>query len=144
MQLIETIWEFIQHNGLLTVISAITLIQVSPLKIDPWSKLGKWIRGIIYGDVERKLDSIKGMVTKVENRMDEEKATQARNHILRFADELYEGRHHSQEYFLQLIDEIKIYEEYCKEHPDFPNGRTLQACAKIRETFDDLWKEHKF
>jgi hypothetical protein len=140
----ETIYTFISNHLELTLIGAVTLIQVAPIKIDPWLKVAGWIRSAIFGDIEKKIDKLSSKVDAVEKIMDAEKAGQARNHILRFADELYDGKHHSQEYFLQILDDIKTYESYCSSHPEFPNGRTVDACEKIRTTYDSLWKHHKF
>ena len=140
----EAIWRFLADNPGLTIVGAVTLIQIAPIKIDPWSAVLRWIRKAIIGDIDTKLDSIARKVDGLEEQAKEDKALQARTHILRFADELYDGRHHSQEYFLQMLDDIKMYEDYCKDHADFRNGRTVQGCELIRTTFSRLWNEHSF
>ena len=65
----------------------------------------------------------------------EHKATLARTHILRFADELRNGTKHSDEYFRQQILDIDTYNNYCDTHPDFANGLTRMASEYIREEY---------
>ena len=70
-------------------------------------------------------------------------AVLARTHILRFNDELYNNVHHTSEYFDQTLDDIKTYEQFCKDNPKFANGRTEQAAQFIRDEYDRLYKERK-
>ena len=147
----EMLWHFLLNNFEVVIIGAFTLIQISPIKVNPWGAIVRWLKQEMIGDVSKKVDAISEKVDAtskkvdaLEDRMEEDKASQARNHILRFADELYDGKHHSQEYFLQMLDDVKTYESYCETHPKFPNGRTVNACEKIRSTYDSLWQNHKF
>ena len=139
----ETLLRFITSHPEITVVGAVTLIQIAPIKINPWSALARAIRKMIIGDIETKLDEIASKVDRLESNVEEDKAVRARMNILRFADELYSGQHHTQELFLQILDTIKVYDEYCKNHPKFPNGRTEQGCKLIQDTYNKLWEEHK-
>lgn len=92
------------------------------------------------------LDAITKLTAEVQDiRHDqrERDAVLARTHILRFNDELYNGIHHSREYFDQTIDDIKTYEKFCEESPEFANGRTEQAAAFVRAEYERLYKERK-
>lgn len=142
--MMKEIWTFIYSHPEITVIGAVTLIQIAPIKLDPWTLLAKWIRHIVVGDIAEKIDKVSAKVDRLEGQMEESGAIAARMHILRFADELYDHREHSQEYFLQTLDDIRTYHAYCQSHPDFPNGRTAQACEKIKEVYNKVWSEHKF
>lgn len=137
------IWKFLLHNPGFTLIGAFTLIQIAPIKINPWSWIASLIHKFLFGKIDEKLDAISAKVDKLEQQVEEDKARQARTHILRFADELYEHRHHTREYFQQVQDDIKFYEEYVDTHKKFANGRTENACKLIGDTYDALWKEHK-
>lgn len=66
---------------------------------------------------------------------EEYKATLARTHILRFADDLHNGVKHSKEYFEQQIQDIKTYEDYCDNHKEFKNGLTEMASKFIKEEY---------
>lgn len=90
-----------------------------------------------------RLNALDTKVGKIEASLDERDAILARTHILRFKDELYNGIHHSQEYFEQTLDDIETYNQFCSGHPRFANGRTKAAAVYIQSEHDRLFKEHK-
>ena len=87
---------------------------------------------------------IKDMNNEINERELKRDAMSARNHILRFNDELIENKDHSHEYFLNILDDIRDYDEYCETHPNFPNGRTIQASENIKKTYNRLFEKMKF
>lgn len=90
-----------------------------------------------------RLNALDTKVGKIEASLDERDAILARTHILRFCDECYNGMKHSQEYFLQQLDDIETYNQFCDAHPQFANGRTKAAAEYIRDEYDRLFKAHK-
>ena len=84
--------------------------------------------------LEKKIDNVADDVNKLSERLEEHKATLARTHILRFADELRTGTH-SREYFQQQIMDIDTYNNYCERHPDFANGLTRMASQYIQDEY---------
>lgn len=90
-----------------------------------------------------RLNALDTKVGKIEASLDERDAILARTHILRFKDELYNGIHHSSEYFEQTLDDIQTYDQFCSDHPKFANGRTKAAAKYIQDEYDRLFKEHK-
>ncbi len=100
-----------------------------------------------HGKSDKVAEAIKGLSDKVEKlneAMDERDAVLARTHILRFNDELLNDVTHSHEYFLQTLDDCKTYDDFCNAHPNFSNGRTVQAEENIRRTYERLFDNHKF
>ena len=138
------IYEFLKAHIEITLIGAITLIQIAPIKINPWSWIAKGIHGLLLGDIERKLDSISNKVDRLEEQAQEDKALQARTHILRFSDELYNGAKHSKEYFDDILSDVDKYEKYCESHPNFRNNKTVMSNHLIKDTYAKLMEEHKF
>lgn len=90
------------------------------------------------------IEKLSKQITHLQEQEDEREAMHARTHILRFADELYNGTEHSQEYFSDILDDVTAYEHYCESHPDFPNAKTVLATKRIKETYERLHEEHKF
>ena len=88
-------------------------------------------------DVENKLDSHieEEYVNKILN---------YRQKIIRFADEIYQGRNHSKEHYDEVRTYIDIYEDYCKDHPTFPNNKALSSIKIINETYDEKLRNHTF
>lgn len=94
----------------------------------------------------QRYDNKKGIekqIQKIEDRMDERDAIQARTHILRFNDELENGMVHSKDYFRQQIQDIDTYEEYCRTHPDFANGLTIMASKYIKSEYERQYQSHQ-
>ena len=135
---------FLAEHYALTIIGAVTLVQIVPIKINPWTWLGKTVRHFLIGDIDNKLSEIKKKVDSIEDTIDEREAVLARTHILRFNDELYNGIHHSKEYFDQTIEDADRYDRYCDEHPRFKNSRTVMAAQNIKDTYKRFFEQHKF
>lgn len=143
--MIDYIVRLIQLHPEITILGAVTLIQIAPIKLDPWTSLAKWLKGIIVGDVEKKLDDISGKVKDLDCKIQETDARAARRQILRFADELYNRTvKHSKEYFDDILDDIDDYEKYCDSHKNFKNGKTTLAVAQIKKVYSELYDDHKF
>lgn len=149
--MMEAVWQYICVHPEITVIGAITLIQVAPIKLDPWSIILAAARKLFLGDVadqvsdmSKKVNNISDKVDSLESQVNEDKALHARTHILRFADELYNGKHHSKEYFDDMLVDIDKYEQYCSAHPNFKNNKTVMSAKLIKDTYNQLLEEHKF
>lgn len=69
---------------------------------------------------------------------EETKAKAARFRILRFYDELCEGKKHSESHFEDILDDIDYYEHYCDTHPDFHNNRGHAAMEYVKETYKTI------
>lgn len=135
-------------GGLLVIL---TLIQISPLKIDPWSTLAKAIGKAINADVlervnsfEKKLDDVSTKLENMRNEEAERNAVECRTRILRFGDEILHGMEHSKEHFTQILRDITQYEQYCEDHPKFPNNNTVITSQVIKDTYRKRWAEHDF
>lgn len=76
-------------------------------------------------------------------KVDRNQAILARTHILRFADDLRNGVHHSEEYFRQQMLDCDTYDAYCRENPDFSNGLTVIASKYIKDEFVKHYTEGK-
>lgn len=75
---------------------------------------------------------------------EDDKARNARYRILRFYDEICEGRRHSESHFEDILDDIDRYEQYCQAHPDYKNCRGHVAMKNIKLTYERLKAEGKF
>lgn len=66
---------------------------------------------------------------------EEAKAKAARYRILRFYDELCEGKRHSESHFEDVLDDIDFYENYCDTHHEFHNSRGHAAMEYVKEVY---------
>ena len=84
------------------------------------------------------IENIKQHLTELDTKNDMQDARTSRARILKFDDELVEGRSHSREYFLQILDDCEIYEKWATENPDVKNGYAKQAVKHIQKTYEEL------
>lgn len=116
----------------------LTLVQLSPIKINPWSWLAKSVgKAIGIAAVEKKLDEH----ISTDDRRD---ADRHRMEILRFNNELLRSIDHTKEEFIEVLAEIDAYERFCNDHPDYPNNRAVLAIENIRENYRERLKKHDF
>ncbi len=121
-----------------------TLIQISPIKINPWTWIARKIGHAINGELIEKVDKLDSRLTVMEDKQEEREAKNARIRILRFGDECQHEVKHSQEHFDQIIQDIDQYETYCSEHPDFKNNKAVLTISRIKETYKARLKENDF
>lgn len=92
-----------------------------------------------------KQQKILNKLDELDKKFDERDAKIARENILRFDDELIDGRHHSREYFRVILeDDVDSYEAYCNSHEGFKNSFTAEAVEHIRDVYKELVKSGKF
>ena len=114
-------------GGLLLVL--MTLVQIAPVKVNPWSWLARAVGRAINAEVIKKLDD---HITMDDRRC----ADGHRTRILHFNNELLRDIDHTKE--------IDAYEEYCREHPEYPNNRAVLAIKNIQEVYMERLKLHDF
>lgn len=129
-------------SGVLIVL--LTLIQITPLKINPWSAIGRGIGRVLNGDVLKKLDKMESAQAETRERLDEHirldderNADLHRTYILRFNMELRRGMQHTDEDFNEILYNIKCYEQYCRDHPKYQNNRAVHAIKHIENAYDE-------
>ena len=122
-------------GGLLLVL--MTLMQIAPVKINPWSWLARAIGRAVNAEVIKKLDD---HITMDDRRT----ADGHRARILHFNNELLRDIGNTQEEFFEVLAEIDAYEDYCREHPEYPNNRAVLAIENIQEVYKERLKKHDF
>lgn len=133
--------------GVVAFVAVTGLIEISPLEINPWSMLGRLLNADIIKKVEavkEKVDDVQKEIETVKAKTEESEAKAARVRILRFADELYQGKLHSQEHFDTILLDITAYDKYCDQHPGFKNEKTRMAEMQVRETYETCFRDRTF
>lgn len=133
---------FTAGGGALVVL--LTLVQISPIKLNPWSKLAQLIGHALNAEV---LEQQKQTQQKLDEHIkvdDERNANLLRTKILRFNDELIDDRKHTKEHFIEVLAIIDDYEDYCRDHPDYKNNRCAHAVANISRVYDERLQKHDF
>lgn len=115
-------------GGVLLIL--LTIIQLAPIKINPWSKIAK-----IIG---------RALNTEVMDKLNESEATNCRYRILRFDDEIRHKVKHTEEHFNQIMEDIDDYERYCSGHPNYKNSKAVSAIENTRRTYEKCRRENSF
>lgn len=170
-----TIQEIIElmkgHSGLLPWVCLIfmSLVEIAPIKINPWTRFGKWFGGLINGDVIDKFNSLEEKVDNLDKGLEslrlesaekntelkvdiedlreeahEREATNRRTRILEFGDEIIHGSKYSKEHFDQILLDITSYETYCDEHPHYMNNVAQATIAHIKKTYQKCLENDDF
>ena len=135
---------------------ALSLIEISPIKVNPWSMLIKWLARLLgISDLKTEIVQVRDRMDELEKKIDnmkiseEEKeqlkeALAARRRILRFNDELLLKIKHSKEMFNDILKDITDYDNYCRTHPDFKNKKAVFAEENVARVYQDCLRTHDF
>lgn len=135
--------------GVLVVLSG--LVEISKIKVNPWSAVAKWLGRCINADVLTKLDAVETELAATKQKLDEHVTMDDercmdihRARILQFNTELIRGLKHTEEDFNEIMHNITCYERYCDTHPEYPNNRAVHAIKNINRVYDELMKTGGF
>lgn len=131
-------------TGIIAFLGGMTLIQIAPIKINPWTWVAKAIGRAINAEVIDKVGKMEKDIQNLKQSTEEHEAKSARVRILRFGDEILHDVKHSQEHFNQVLLDITEYEEYCEKHPDFRNNVTCITTKRIKETYEKCLMDNSF
>lgn len=138
-----TIKELLLGGGGLCLI-LMTLVQIAPIKINPWSALAKAIGKAVNADVTSRLAEIEEKLDGHIKTDDRRTADNLRAQILHFNNELLRPIYHIKEEFIEVLAKIDEYERYCERNPDYPNNRAVLAIENIREVYMERLKKRDF
>ncbi len=145
-----SIQEIVAGGGI-SLFVLLTLVQITPLEINPWSTIARVIGRALNGDVLHKLDKLENGQVETRKRLDDHirvdddrNADAHRARVLRFNTELLRGEKHTREDFIEMLAEIDFYERYCKEHPDYENNRAILAIENIERVYRERMEKNDF
>ena len=87
---------------------------------------------------KKQFESIKSDLDSHVKDYEAARAASQRYRILRFYDEVCEGRRHSESHFEDILDDIDAYEAYCEAHKEFRNNRGHVAMQYIRDIYGKI------
>ena len=145
-----TIKEILLSSGG-AVFALLTIIQIAPVKINPWSALLKALGRAVNADVLQDLKDVKAEQKRTQAMLDEHiaqdderAADMHRMRILQFNNELLRSIPHTREDFIEILLEIDKYEAYCREHEEYKNNRAVHAINNISRVYDERLQKHDF
>ena len=122
---VQQILEWCGKNIVVVLVGLSALIQITPIKINPWTTLFKWIGNKAnedlrkeVGGVNKKLDSLSKDVDDLSRQRKEDEKDRIRWEILDFANSCRNGRRHTKDEYLHIIELNDKYKKLLKETGD--------------------------
>ena len=98
-----------------------------------------------YDSKREELKTIQSEIILIRGEMAEDKATRSRRRILDANDEILStSKHHTQEWFDQLLDDIDNYDRYCQAHPDYRNSVAVSAMNNLKRIYTNCLENNSF
>ena len=114
----------------------LSLIQVSPLKLNPWDSIFGWFGRKTNGTTIKRLE-------EVEKQINDMWINDHRQKILTFARECRCDITHSSDEWTNVLNMAEEYERYVHEK-NITNGIITQDTQYLRKLYQELSMEHKF
>ncbi len=118
--------------GLAALVAVLTLVQVSPLKLNPWDRILAWLGQKLNG---KQLADLQKQVTAMW-------VNSHRHHILTFARECRAGIEHSADEWSNLLTITDEYEVYV-EKKQIANGVVKADTRYLRDLYQELSRDHR-
>lgn len=130
----ETVVSFF---GLLLIFS-MTVIQIAPIRINPWSWLLKKIGNAVNKDLIGRIDILQSKIDKIDSEAEARDADTRRVRILRASNDLHNNANFKpdQEFWRQIMSDIDEYEKYCKKHPEYINNYTFGKIHSLKNKYE--------
>ena len=112
-----------------------SLIQISPLKLNPWDKLLGWFGKKLNGATEKRLEAVEKQILDMW-------VNSHRQCILTFAREARAGIEHSSDEWTNVLNVAEEYEKHIREKK-LANGIVTQDTEYIRSLYQELSREHR-
>lgn len=108
---------------LAVILIILTLIQITPVKLNPWD----WLKDFC---------SMPSKVKKIEKDVEENVIEESRIRIIRFACDIRRGEQFDEESYSMIMTDIDIYTNYCRVNPEFKNGKCKMAIKLITDDYE--------
>ena len=122
---------------ILIIVAMMTFVEVTPIKLNPWSAIFGWFGKKLNKEVIDKIDIMEKRLDTHIKDSEQQELRSRRTCILDFSSSVIRGVNYHREKFDFMINECDQYEEYCKKN-DIKNGVAEASIAEIRR----IYKEH--
>lgn len=143
---LQTIIDIVKEDGgswLVIVIIITSLVQVSPIKINPWTYIARKVGQAFTKDITDKVIAIE---SKLDDHISESNARDVRlrrETILDFANSCMNKRKHTKEEFDFIIGECDKYETYCAAN-NIQNGVADASIEEVKRIYRRCLAENSF
>lgn len=125
-------------SGILSVI-----VQISPIKWNPWTKIFKAIGKLVNADLLDKIEEQDKKIDGLRNNADENEKDRIRYEVLSFANECRRGIKHTKEEFEHIINLKSKYDAILTRTND-SNGVFDADYKYVTEIYQNCLRENSF
>lgn len=140
---LKTIIDWIGNHLWSIIIIVSIFIQITPIKINPWSALFKWIGKTITNDACGKIDGLISKIDKIENDVKTNEKDRIRWEILDFANSCRNNRRHTRDEFQHIVALNDKYKRLLKETNDI-NGVFEVEYNYIQDIYAERLEKNDF
>lgn len=130
-------WELIVQNPGFAVFGLLTLVQIAPIKVNPWT----WIASIIKKGIG--ITDLLLEIADVKKDIVQDRAESWRWNILNFGNSCRNGVRHTKEEWDHAIEIIKKYEKLCSDN-NISNGVIDEESRYLRDLYRDRLEHNDF
>ena len=144
MSLAQIIENFTAGSVVSVLVILTLLIQISPLKLDPWTWIGDQLNKHIKEDMNKRIDKVEKDITSlndninvIDGKLNAHIVESYRTTILDFADKVMGGQVFTKDKWSQMIKVCDLYEAYVRDN-NLLNGDATEGIEYIREKYHEL------
>ena len=117
------------------IIMLLSLVQIAPVKLNPWDSLFGWVGRKMNGQIQEQMDRLQKQVSDLW-------INSHRQSILTFARECRADIGHDAEEWNHILSVADEYETYCEKNT-VSNGVVKADTRYIRELYQELSRQHR-
>ena len=129
--------------GICFIFILMTLIQIAPIKLNPWDKILTWLGNHMNADIVKRVDVIEAKLDEHIRESSDERIRKVRADILDFGNACMNGRPHTKEEFEFVISECDQYEKHI-EKTGGKNGVATATITEIRRLYEKGIQDNSF
>lgn len=150
MVTMQQILEWCGHNIIAVLVGLSALIQITPIKINPWTALFKWIGDKVNEDLRNQIGGLNEKINNLSKDIDtlgkqrkEDEKDRIRWEMLDFANSCRNGCRHTKDEYLHIIELNDKYKKLLKETND-KNGVFEVEYEYIKELYKERQEKNDF
>ena len=147
---IQKVLDYLVHNIAQILFIGSLVIQISPIKINPWSALFKWLGKVITADSNKRIDSLIKKLERTETsiiglqkNIDENEKDRIRWEVLDFANSCRNGKKHTKDEYQHIITLNTKYKDLLKRTKD-KNGVFEEEYKYIQKLYAERQEKNDF
>lgn len=138
LDILNTYWK----QGILYLLLGAGLIQISPIKIDPFSWLAKKIGNALNVDILKQLEETRKSLDILDEKLtthikenEEESINECRRRILVFNEKVLANDNVTKERYDSILEDIDEYEDYCENHKGYQNSKAVLSIQNLKHDY---------